>query len=353
MAVSLQKVKTQYGIVGECEALNRALDSAIKVAPTDMSVLIIGESGVGKEVIPRIIHDLSGRKSKKYIAVNCGSIPEGTIDSELFGHEKGSFTGAIGEHNGYFGAADGGTLFLDEVGELPMSTQARLLRVLETGEYMRVGSSEARKTNVRIVAATNVNMPKAIATNHFRRDLYYRLNVMPISMPPLRERGEDILLLFKKFALETAEKYERYKMGDPVRLDKEAGQVFLDYSWPGNIRQLRNIVENLSVRMTGDRTVTPSVIEALLPELLHEEGSHSLMAADDGREKHNYDVEREVIFKMLLELHADVETLKRIVGGKKTDGKKALPLDVLKGDARQLRLTSGDKTDEFDEYEEQ
>ena len=334
MAVSLQNIKKKYMVVGECEALNRAIESAVRVAPTDMSVLIVGESGVGKEVIPRIIHENSARKSKKYIAVNCGAIPEGTIDSELFGHEKGSFTGAIGEHDGYFGAANGGTLFLDEVGELPMSTQARLLRVLETGEYMRVGSSEVRKTNVRIVAATNVNMQRAIATGHFRQDLYYRLNVMPIAMPALRERGEDIPLLFKHFAMQTAEKYQ---MDEPVTLAADAREVFMRYSWPGNIRQLRNIAENLSISIVGNRQVTKATIERLLPEMLVDGGGHSLMSSATERDSHNYDVEREIIFKMLLELHADVESLKEMMGGTKKTGKKQLTL----------------KNDEFEEYEEQ
>lgn len=334
MALTVASVKSRYGIVGDCEGLLKALEAAMKVAATDMSVLIVGESGVGKEVIPHIIHDLSHRKTRKYIAVNCGSIPEGTIDSELFGHEKGSFTGATGEHDGYFGAANGGTLFLDEVGELPLSTQARLLRVLETGEYMRVGSSEARKTDVRIIAATNVNMQRAIATGHFRRDLYYRLNVMPISVPPLRERGDDVLLLFKKFAIETAEKY---RMDEPVRLDAGAAAIFRQYSWPGNIRQLRNIAESLSVRLVGCRTVSSDTIRELLPEISSDkEGSHSLMSQEAGQGSHDYEIEREIIFKMLLELHADMESVKELVGSKQPS-KKALPL----------------KNEDFDEYEEQ
>ena len=239
----LQIIKQRYNVVGNCDALNRALDVALQVAPTDLSVLIIGESGVGKEIIPRVIHDNSPRKREKYFAINCGSIPEGTIDSELFGHEKGSYTGAIGESEGYFGIANKGTLFLDEVGELPMATQARLLRVLETGEYIRVGGQEIRKTNVRIVAATNVNMRKAISEGKFREDLYYRLNTIPINMPPLRERGNDILLLFRLFAMQMAEKYKLPK----ITLDDEAKQVMLKYKWPGNVRQLKNITEQMSV----------------------------------------------------------------------------------------------------------
>ena len=233
----IQNIKMKYGVVGKSPALNRALYIATQVAPLDLSVLIVGESGVGKEIIPKIIHDNSVRKHNKFFAINCGSIPEGTIDSELFGHEKGAFTGAIGEREGYFGVANKGTLFLDEVGELPLATQARLLRVLETGEYIRVGSNEVRKTDVRIVAATNVNMAKAISEGRFREDLYYRLNTIPISIPPLRERGEDIVLLFKKFAADISEKYGM----PPIRLTEEAKHLLMRYAWPGNIRQLKNL----------------------------------------------------------------------------------------------------------------
>lgn len=252
----LQTLKNRYGIVGRDEALDEALRTAVQVASTDLSVLIQGESGVGKEVIPRIIHDNSPRKGKKYIAINCGSIPEGTIDSELFGHEKGAFTSAIGEHDGYFGAADGGTLFLDEVGELPMSTQARLLRVLETGEYIRVGSNTPRKTNARIVAATNVNIPHAIREGRFREDLYYRLCTINIQMPPLRDRKTDVVLLFKKFALDTAEKYN---IPEPIRLTPEAESVMQSYKWPGNVRQLRNITEQLSI-LSQERIITSDML---------------------------------------------------------------------------------------------
>lgn len=252
----LQTLKNRYGIVGRDEALDEALRTAVQVASTDLSVLIQGESGVGKEVIPRIIHDNSPRKGKKYIAINCGSIPEGTIDSELFGHEKGAFTSAIGEHDGYFGAANGGTLFLDEVGELPMSTQARLLRVLETGEYIRVGSNTPRKTNARIVAATNVNIPHAIREGRFREDLYYRLCTINIQMPPLRDRKTDVVLLFKKFALDTAEKYN---IPEPIRLTPEAESVMQSYKWPGNVRQLRNITEQLSI-LSQERIITSDML---------------------------------------------------------------------------------------------
>lgn len=244
----IQDIKTRYGIVGRDEKLILALDTAIQVAKTDLSVLIQGESGVGKEIIPRVIHDCSLRKNKRYIAINCGSIPEGTIDSELFGHEKGSYTGAIGERDGYFGAADGGTLFLDEVGELPMTTQARLLRVLETGEYIRVGSDTPRRTNVRIVAATNVDIPQAIKEGRFREDLYYRLCSINILMPPLRDRGYDAVLLFKLFAMNTASKYH---ILEPVRLSEDGEQTVMAYKWPGNVRQLKNVVEQISILEQG------------------------------------------------------------------------------------------------------
>ena len=247
----LQDIKKRYNIVGNCDALNHALDVALQVAPTDLSVLIIGESGVGKEIIPRVIHDRSPRRREKYFAINCGSIPEGTIDSELFGHVKGSFTGAINDSPGYFGAADKGTLFLDEVGELPLSTQARLLRVLETGEYISVGATSVKKTNVRIVAATNVNMTRAISEGKFREDLYYRLNSIPIMMPPLRERGNDIVLLFRLFAMQMAEKYKIER----VTLDEDAKDLLLKYKWPGNVRQLKNITEQISI-LSPSRLVT-------------------------------------------------------------------------------------------------
>jgi two-component system repressor protein LuxO len=251
----LQKIKLRYNIVGNSDELNRALDVALQVAPTDLSVLIIGESGVGKEIIPKVIHDNSPRRREKYFAINCGSIPEGTIDSELFGHEKGSFTGAIGESEGYFGIANKGTIFLDEVGELPIATQARLLRVLETGEYIRVGGQKIMKTDVRIVAATNVNMHKAITEGRFREDLYYRLNTIPIQMPPLRERGEDILLLARELLLRYAgEENKRFR-----DFDADAVQVLLDYPWPGNVRELQNVVRNIVVLNDGE-LVSPDIL---------------------------------------------------------------------------------------------
>ena len=307
-AKELQPIKNRYGIVGNCEALNHALDTALQVAKTDLSVLITGESGVGKEIIPRLIHDNSLRRTRKYFAINCGSIPEGTIDSELFGHEKGAFTGAIGEHEGYFGAADGGTLFLDEVGELPMSTQARLLRVLENGEYIRVGSSEVRKTNVRVVAATNVNIQAAIRDGQFREDLFYRLNTIPIKMPPLRERGEDILLLFKKFAMEVAAKYQ---MPERISLSPDAEEVMKRYKWPGNIRQLKNVTEQMSILLRDTRVVTPEVLSdyEIWPTIEEQGGLVRVgRGAGDG---HSYSAEREMLFQMINALHREVSELKQ------------------------------------------
>ena len=307
-AKDLQPIKQRYGIVGNCEALNHAIDTALQVAKTDLSVLITGESGVGKEIIPRLIHDNSLRRMRKYFAINCGSIPEGTIDSELFGHEKGAFTGAIGEHEGYFGAADGGTLFLDEVGELPLSTQARLLRVLENGEYIRVGSSEVRKTNVRVVAATNVNIQMAIRDGKFREDLFYRLNTIPIKMPPLRERGDDILLLFKKFAMEIAAKYQ---MPERITLTPEAEEVMKRYKWPGNVRQLKNITEQMSILLRDSRLVTPSVLAdyEIWPTIEENGGLVRVSQASAG--SHSYDNEREMLFQMINALHREVSELKQ------------------------------------------
>lgn len=299
----LQIIKQRYNVVGNCDALNRALDVALQVAPTDLSVLIIGESGVGKEIIPRVIHDNSPRKREKYFAINCGSIPEGTIDSELFGHEKGSYTGAIGESEGYFGIANKGTLFLDEVGELPMATQARLLRVLETGEYIRVGGQEIRKTNVRIVAATNVNMRKAISEGKFREDLYYRLNTIPINLPPLRERGNDILLLFRLFTMQMAEKYKLPK----ITLDDEAKQVMLKYKWPGNVRQLKNITEQMSV-IAEKRVIDREEILRFIPQ---DTESTELALVDKGQGSHSYESEREILYKILYELRGNVSDLRR------------------------------------------
>lgn len=302
----IDKIKARYEIVGFDERLEAALNTALQVAPTDLSVLVTGESGVGKEVIPRIIHDNSPRKTKRYIAINCGSIPEGTIDSELFGHEKGAFTGAISDHDGYFAAANGGTLFLDEVGELPMSTQARLLRVLETGEYIRVGSNEPRKTDVRIVAATNVQIQKAISEGRFREDLYYRLCTINIKLPPLRERGDDVVRLFKKFAQDTAAKY---KIPVPLRLTPDAEQVVMAYKWPGNIRQLRNVVEQMSILRKEERIVTPEVLEQY--DVVPNSSSTQVATMGNPAGHHfDYDKERAIIFGMLNQLANDVKSLK-------------------------------------------
>ena len=299
----LQIIKQRYNVVGNCDALNRALDVALQVAPTDLSVLIIGESGVGKEIIPRVIHDNSPRKREKYFAINCGSIPEGTIDSELFGHEKGSYTGAIGESEGYFGIANKGTLFLDEVGELPMATQARLLRVLETGEYIRVGGQEIRKTNVRIVAATNVNMRKAISEGKIRKDHSSRLTPNPNNMPPHHERGNDILLLFRLFAMQMAEKYKLPK----ITLDDEAKQVMLKYKWPGNVRQLKNITEQMSV-IAEKRVIDREEILRFIPQ---DTESTELALVDKGQGSHSYESEREILYKILYELRGNVSDLRR------------------------------------------
>ena len=300
----LQKIKQRYNIVGNSDGLNRALDVALQVAPTDLSVLIIGESGVGKEIIPRVIHDNSPRRREKYFAINCGSIPEGTIDSELFGHEKGSFTGAIGESEGYFGIANKGTIFLDEVGELPIQTQARLLRVLETGEYIRVGGTEIRKTNVRIVAATNVNMRKAVSEGRFREDLYYRLNTIPIQMPPLRERGGDILLRFRLFAMQMAEKYHLPK----ISLSEDAKQLMLKYKWPGNVRQLKNITEQMSV-LSKEREIGLDALLQFIPK--DEESTQLAPIPQQNVGQHSYESEREILYKILYELRGNVSDLRR------------------------------------------
>ncbi|MDD2602888.1 MAG: sigma-54 dependent transcriptional regulator [Prevotella sp.] len=298
----LQKIKQRYNIVGNYDGLNRALDVALQVAQTDLSVLIVGESGVGKEIIPRIIHDNSPRRREKYFAINCGSIPEGTIDSELFGHEKGSFTGAIGESEGYFGIANKGTIFLDEVGELPIATQARLLRVLETGEYIRVGGQEIRKTDVRIVAATNVNMRKAISEGRFREDLYYRLNTIPIQMPPLRDRDNDIILLFRLFAMQMAEKYRIPK----VTLTEDAKALLLHYKWPGNVRQLKNITEQISI-LSKEREINAEQLRKYIPE----DQDSTQLATINQPGQHSYESEREILYKILYELRGNVSDLRR------------------------------------------
>ena len=305
----LQRLKQRYGIVGNDDALHRALEIALKISPVDLSVLIMGENGVGKEIFPRVIHDHSLRKGKKYLAVNCGAIPDGTIDSELFGHEKGAFTGAVERREGYFAVADGGTLFLDEVGELPLPTQARLLRVLETGEYIPVGASEVKRTDVRIVAATNVDMEKAIADGKFREDLFYRLNSVSINIPPLRQRGADVVLLFRKFALEMSEKYKM----PPIRLTPEAQKMLVSYAWPGNVRQLKNIAENMSVT-SEEREITPEVLSLYLPAENTSQGHVVALASKE--ETHSFEKEREFIYQMLFDLRREVAELKRMVGEK-------------------------------------
>lgn len=300
----IQQVKLRFGIIGNDESLARAIDVAIQVAPTDLSVLITGESGVGKESFPQIIHQYSRRKHGQYIAVNCGAIPEGTIDSELFGHEKGAFTGAIGERKGYFGEADGGTIFLDEVGELPLPTQARLLRVLESGEFIKVGSSKVQKTDVRIVAATNVNLTQAIADGRFREDLYYRLNTVPIQIPPLRERGEDVLLLFRKFAADFAEKYRM----PAIQLTEDAKRILLSYPWPGNVRQLKNITEQISIIETN-REINSTILQTYLPT----QNVQRLPALLGVKGNKGFESEREILYQVLFDMRQDVTELKKLV----------------------------------------
>ena len=300
---SIQAIKQRFGIIGNDTGLNRALEKTIQVAPTDISVLVTGESGVGKENIPKIAHQLSHRKHAKYIAVNCGAIPEGTIDSELFGHEKGAFTGATNSRNGYFEVADGGTIFLDEVGELPLTTQVRLLRVLENGEFIKVGSSKVQKTNVRIVAATNLNMQKAIKNNKFREDLYYRLSTVEINIPPLREREADIHLLFRKFSSDFA---QRYSMPS-IKLDDEAVKSLLNYRWDGNIRQLKNIAEQLSV-LEKDRTISNKTLLNYLPKST----DNSLPAIISGKDSNDFNSEREILYKVLFDMKGDLNDLKKL-----------------------------------------
>jgi transcriptional regulator with PAS, ATPase and Fis domain len=300
--MNLQQIKQRFGIVGNASPLNRALEVATQVAPTDLSVLVTGESGTGKEIIPQVIHQLSARKHKEYIAVNCGAIPEGTIDSELFGHEKGSFTGAAGSRQGYFEVANGGTIFLDEVAELPMQTQVRLLRVLETGEFLRVGASKSLKTNVRVVAATNENMQRAIAKGKFREDLFYRLSAIPIQLPALRERGEDIHLLFRKFSSDFA---DRYRMPG-IRLTPDAITLLSEYPWPGNIRQLKNTVEQISIIET-ERNIDSLLLRTYLPII--QENSPALVG-DASQEAIS---ERELMYKFLFEMKKDLTELKKLV----------------------------------------
>ena len=300
----LQNIKQRFGIIGNDEGLNRAIDIAVQVAPTDLSVLITGESGTGKEIFPQVIHSFSTRKHGQYIAVNCGAIPEGTIDSELFGHEKGSFTGASDSRKGYFEVADGGTIFLDEIAELPLSTQVRLLRVLETGEFIRVGSSKVQKTNVRVIAASNVDVPRAIDTGKFREDLFYRLNTVPIKVPALRERGEDISLLFRKFAVDFAEKYRM----PSIRLDSDAKNLLLNYSWPGNVRQLKNITEQISI-IESEREIGAANLRSYLPDY----GGVKLPAVIRKDDDKSFSSEREILYKILFDMKSDMNDLKKLV----------------------------------------
>jgi len=300
----LQSIKQRFSIIGNNDDLNHAIDIAVQVAPTDLSVLISGESGTGKEVFPQVIHNYSARKHGPYIAVNCGAIPEGTIDSELFGHEKGAFTGATDSRKGYFEVADGGTIFLDEVAELPLSTQVRLLRVLEMGEFIRVGSSKMQKTNVRVIAASNVDVVMSIDKGRFREDLFYRLNTVPIRIPSLRERGEDIILLFRKFAVDFAEKYRM----PAIRLDSEAKNMLLHYSWPGNVRQLKNVTEQISI-IESEREIRTATLKPYLPDY---EGSRlpAIIKKDDDK---SFSSEREILYKILFDMKSDMNDLKKLV----------------------------------------
>lgn len=313
----IQSIKQRFGIIGNYSGLNRAIDIAVQVAPTDLSVLITGESGTGKEVFPQVIHSYSTRKHGQYIGVNCGAIPEGTIDSELFGHEKGAFTGATESRKGYFEVADKGTIFLDEVAELPLSTQVRLLRVLETGEFIRVGSSKVQRTDVRVIAASNVDVAKAIEHNKFREDLFYRLNTVPIKIPPLRERGEDIFLLFRKFAVDFAEKYRM----PSIRLSNEAKDLLLSYSWPGNVRQLKNITEQISI-IESEREISYEVLHAYLPDYTGVK-LPAVIKRDDDR---SFSSEREILYKILFDMKSDMNDLKNLV------------LDLIKSGEIDMRL---------------
>ncbi|MEL0653208.1 sigma-54 dependent transcriptional regulator [Algibacter sp. TI.3.09] len=337
---SIQAIKQRFGIIGNTPTLNRAIEKAIQVAPTDISVLVTGESGVGKESIPKIIHQLSHRKHNKYIAVNCGAIPEGTIDSELFGHEKGAFTGATQTREGYFEVADGGTIFLDEVGELPLTTQVRLLRVLENGEFLKVGSSKVQKTNVRIVAATNVNMFEAIEKEKFREDLYYRLSTVDINLPPLRERQDDIHLLFRKFASDFALKYKM----PTVKLTDSAVQVLTKHRWNGNIRQLRNIAEQVSV-LEQNRTISAETLNGYLPA-----STTNLPAViKTSKSKSDFSSEREILYKVLFDMKSDLSDLKKLTMELMKNGNTK---DVEKKNESLIQKIYGDDDDDIHDFEE-
>ena len=338
---SIQATKQRFGIIGNDPKLNRAIEKAIQVAPTDISVLVTGESGVGKESIPRIIHALSHRKHGKYIAVNCGAIPEGTIDSELFGHEKGAFTGATQTRNGYFEVADGGTIFLDEVGELPLTTQVRLLRVLENGEFIKVGSSKVQKTNVRIVAATNVNMFEAIKKEKFREDLYYRLSTIEILLPPLRDRKEDIHLLFRKFASDFASKYKM----PTIRLDDHAVLLLEKYRWSGNIRQLRNVAEQISV-LEQNRTISVHTLQSYLPNI----GSNLPAVVSKSSSESDFSNEREILYKVLFDMKNDLNDLKKLTMELMQNGNSK---DVQKENEGLIRKIYGEDEEEDTNFEEE
>ncbi|WP_158848019.1 sigma-54 interaction domain-containing protein [Algibacter sp. L1A34] len=331
---SVQAIKQRFGIIGNTPTLNRAIEKAIQVAPTDISVLVTGESGVGKESIPKIIHQLSHRKHNKYIAVNCGAIPEGTIDSELFGHEKGAFTGATQTREGYFEVADGGTIFLDEVGELPLTTQVRLLRVLENGEFLKVGSSKVQKTNVRIVAATNVNLFEAIEKEKFREDLYYRLSTVDINLPPLRERPDDIHLLFRKFASDFALKYKM----PTVKLTDTAIQVLVKHRWNGNIRQLRNIAEQVSV-LEQNRTISADTLRGYLPTT----GSNLPAVIKTSKSESDFSSEREILYKVLFDMKSDLNDLKKLTMELMKNGNSK---DVEKKNESLIEKIYGEENDE-------
>ena len=334
----IQQVKQRFGIIGDTPELIQAISRAVQIAPIDdVDVLITGESGAGKEFFPQIIHAYSVRKHNKYIAVNCGAIPEGTIDSELFGHEKGAFTGAISSRKGYFEEADGGTIFLDEVGELPLTTQARLLRVLESGEFIKVGSSTVEKTDVRIVAATNANLTKAISEGRFREDLYYRLNTIPIQIPPLRERGSDIHLLFRKFASDFAEKYRM----PSIQLTDDAKELLQSYRWPGNVRQLKNITEQISIIETN-REINAEVLDGYLPKANFSSNLPALLVSNDSK---TFESEREILYKVLFDMRQDVTELKKLVHDiMSNQGKPAQGVSYYTADAQLLTPVASEKT---------
>ena len=349
MNVDLTSLKQRFGIIGNSEAMNRALEVAVRVAPTDLSVLVTGESGVGKEFFPQVIHAASARKHNKYIAVNCGAIPEGTIDSELFGHEKGAFTGASESRKGYFEEADGGTIFLDEVAELPLSTQVRLLRVLQTGEFIRVGASKVQKTNVRVVAATNNDLLDSIARGRFREDLYYRLNTVPIHVPPLRERREDIFLLFRKFAADVAVQYRM----PAITLDSAAREMLENYYWRGNIRQLKNVAEQISA-IEEQREITPAILSRYLPM---QSGAAPTVTAAPQMPHEQFSTERELLYTILFDMRADMNDMKRMLveltGGARqrpeavrSDIAGLLPTVAAHADAGAVYTESEDVTDE-------